>query len=107
MPKSAPFRPSYYSSASGGEAEEPRSAGAGREGVLGLAQRSPGGLGASEDGATSRSDSAPRGEPLGARPRARGDRNRPAFGVLQQRVGQNPTAWRTSTTWMRPGISWW
>ena len=22
-------------------------------------------------------------------------------------VDQNPTAWRISTTWMRPGISWW
>src|SRR6266513_564653 len=44
------IRPSYSASAPSGESAEPRSAGARVEGVLGLADRGPGGLGAAEDG---------------------------------------------------------
>ena len=52
------IRPSYSASVRTGEADEPCPEGAGGEGVLGLADRGAGGLGASEDRPTSRSASA-------------------------------------------------
>jgi hypothetical protein len=78
------IRTSYYSSASAGEAEEPCPAGARGEGVLGLADRGPRGVGASKGWGSSRSANVART----TAPRPQADRNRTRVSIPLGEAGE-------------------